>query len=42
MEQTSRENQKTLYRSEDMAKNNPHKGKAIFLIRGRKKDPSVM
>lgn len=42
MEQTSREDQRTLYRSEGTAEINIHKRKALFLIIGRKKEPHIM
>lgn len=42
MEQTSREDQRTLYRSEGIARISIHKRKAFFLIIGRKKEPHII
>lgn len=42
MEQTSREDQRTLYRSESTARISIHKRNALFLIIGRKKEPHII
>lgn len=42
MEQTSREDQRTLYRSEGTARISIHKRNALFLIIGRKKEPHII
>lgn len=42
MEQTSREDQTTLHRSEGIARTSVHKRKALFLIIGRKKEPHII